>query len=179
MAVSPRMSPKRQNQNGNGPGVHVVQKGSAIVKIYPIKNRAKTHHSVTWFLEGKRHRRSFSDIAAAKKEANDVAAQLNRGQAQALTLRATDRESYLTATRLLAPMNIPLHDAIREYARAREILKNEALVPAVQFYMSRSHQKLPAKTVQEVYEQFTRLVFRNSPEAPVLCAMEIAKALKN
>jgi integrase len=157
MAVSLRMAPKRHTKNGHETGVHVVQKGSAVVKIYTFKNRGKTHYSVTWFLEGKRHRKSSNDFAAATKEANDVATLLNRGQAQALTLRATDRESYLTATRLLAPLDMPLHDAIREYVRAREVLKNEPLVPAVQFYISRSHQKLPTKTVQQVYDEFKRI----------------------
>lgn len=151
------MPAKRPPKAKDRPEITVVKKGSAVVRSYPIKNRGKIHYSVTWFLEGKRHRRSFTDPAAAKQEADLVANKLNRGQAQALTLRATDRESYLTAIGLLAPTNIPLHDAIREYTAARRILEDEPLIPATRFFMERAHQKLPPRTVKEVYEEFRRV----------------------
>jgi hypothetical protein len=96
MAVLP-MQVEVKNQRHPASNVTVVKKGSALVRIYPIKNRGRIYYSVTWFLEGKRQRRSFADENAARREAATVATQLNFGNAQILTLRSTDRASYLAA----------------------------------------------------------------------------------
>jgi integrase len=152
-----RMHGQVKHRGQPASNVTVVKKGSALVRIYPIKNRGRIYHSVTWFFEGKRQRRSFIDQNVARREAANVAAQLNFGNAQILTLRSTDRASYLAARDLLAPLKIPLYDAIRDYVAARRILQNEPLLPAVRFYVERAHQKLPSRTVQEVYDEFKQV----------------------
>jgi integrase len=149
-------------QNGSSPAgdngfVTTVKKGSSVVRIYPIKNRGKTIFTVTWFIGGKRQRRNFSDATAARREANFIAGKLNMGEAQILTLKATERESYLHAKELLTPLGIPLHDAIRDYVAARRCLKEEPLLPAVQFYLRRAHQRLPQKSVEQVVSEFRRI----------------------
>jgi hypothetical protein len=152
-----RMHGQIKHRRHPASNVTVVKKGSALVRIYPIKNRGRIYHSVTWFFEGKRQRRSFMDQNVARREAANVAAQLNFGNAQILTLRSTDRASYLAARDLLAPLKIPLHDAVRDYVAARRILQNEPLLPAARFYVEHAHKKLPARTVQEVYDEFKQI----------------------
>lgn len=78
-----------------------------------------------------RHRRNFSDEVETRKEAALVAAKLNASDAQVLTLTTGDHQSYLEAKRLLAPLAVPLHDAIRDYMAARTLLQDDALLPAI------------------------------------------------
>ena len=111
---------------------------------------------LTWFVAGKRHRRNFADEQEARREAALTAAKLSIGEAQVLTLTSSDRASYLEAARLLAPLKVPLHDAIRDYVAARNQLKDEALLPAVRFYLNHAHRKLPQKPVAEVVMEFLK-----------------------
>jgi len=137
--------------------VIIVKRSSAIVKIYPVQNRGKQLFMVTWFVAGKRHRRNFKNEADARREAVLVASKLSSGDAQILTLKASDRGSYLQSLRLLEPLKIPLHDAIKDYVAARGILKEEALLPAVRFYASHAQKNLPKKSVQEVLDEFLKI----------------------
>ncbi len=134
-----------------------VKKGSALVKIYPTLNRGKQLFMVTWFVAGRRHRRNFAGEAEARKEANLVATKLSAGEAQVLMLTSSDRESYLEAKRLLAPLGVPLHDAIRDYVAARTLLQEDALLPAVRYYQSHAHRELPRKSVDEVLQEFLKI----------------------
>jgi hypothetical protein len=108
----------------------------------------------TWFVGGQRYRRNFADEKAAHKEAADIAEKLSRGQAQALELTGADRDSYLDACNQLKPLSISLHDAVRTYAAATKLLKGQGLIPAVQFFLKHSEERLVSRTVQEVYEKF-------------------------
>ena len=67
-------------------------------------------------------------LADARKEAAIVARQMSAGDAQVLTLTSAERESFVHAKRMLIPLGIPLHDALREYVAARAILKDEPLI---------------------------------------------------
>ncbi len=138
----------------SGEDVITIKKGSALVKIYPTSNRGKPLFMVTWFMAGKHHRRNFADEAAARKEATLVATKLNAGETQVLMLTSGDWESYLEAKRLLAPLGVPLLDAIRDYVAARTVLVNEALLPAVRFYRDHAHRKLTKRSVDEVLQEF-------------------------
>ena len=138
-------------------GVITVKKGSARVKIYPVLNRGKQLFMVTWFVAGRRHRRNFADEAEARKEATLVATKLSAGEAQVLMLTSGDRESYLEAKRLLAPLGVPLHDAIKDYVAARTLLREDALLPAVRYYRSHAHRELPRKSVEEVLQEFLQI----------------------
>lgn len=109
---------------------------------------------VTWFVAGRRHRRNFADATEARKEATLIATKLNAGEAQALLLTSADRESYLEAKRLLAPLGMPLHDAVRDYVAARTILEDAALVPAAKFYRLHAHRELSQRTVEQVLQEF-------------------------
>ena len=112
---------------------------------------------VTWFVAGKRHRKNFRDEDAARREAALVARRISAGEAQSLALTSTERESYLHAKRALSRIGVPLHDAIHDYVAAREILKDEPLLPAVRFYVEQGHQRLTEKTVEEVVANFLKI----------------------
>lgn len=151
----------RPPKNSTGPGrkstVIEIRKSSTTVKIYPVQNRGEVLFMVTWFVAGKRHRKNFRDEEAARREAALVARRMSAGEALSLALTSTERESYLHAKRALARIGVPLHDAIQDYVAAREILKNEALLPAVRFYAEHGHQRLTEKSVEEVVADFQKI----------------------
>ncbi len=134
-----------------------IRKSSTTVKIYPVQNRGETLFMVTWFVAGKRHRKNFRDEEAARREAALVANRMSAGEAQVLMLTSTERESYLHAKRALARIGVPLHDAIQDYVAARDILKNEPLLPAVRFYAEHGHQRLTKKSAEEVVADFLKI----------------------
>ena len=176
------MAVKGMKSSSDGPrdpasidGVITIKKGSALVKIYPTSNRGKPLFMVTWFVAGKRHRRNFADESAARKEATLVATKLNAGETQVLMLTSSDRESYLGAKRLLAPLGVPLLDAIRDYVAARTILKDEALLPAVRFYRDHAHRKLTRRSVDEVLQEF--LTIRGADGASVRYLQDVRSRL--
>ncbi len=149
--------PQSSSGSGRKSKVIEIRKSSTTVKIYPVQNRGETLFMVTWFVAGKRHRKNFRDEEAARREAALVANKMSAGQAQVLSLTSTERESYLHAKRALARIGVPLHDAIQDYVAAREILKNEPLLPAVRFYAEHGHQRLTKKSVEEVVADFLKI----------------------
>jgi integrase len=102
-----------------------VKRGNTVVKIYRHKGRRyKNKHyelfTVAYRLNGKQHRKNFSQYQDAQRFASDTATALERGRAQVLSLNAADWQSYLAAKNLLRPFGIPLHAAIEEYVAIRK-----------------------------------------------------------
>lgn len=102
-----------------------VKRGNTVVKIYRHKGRRyKNKHyelfTVAYRLNGKQHRKNFSQYQDAQRFASDTATALERGRAQVLSLNAADWQSYIAAKNLLRPFGIPLHDAIEEYVAMRK-----------------------------------------------------------
>src|SRR5262249_28671348 len=64
----------------------VVKRGSCAVKIYRDRKPSGTYFRVTYQIGGKRHRLNFSDLEKAKTEAEAKAAQLSRGDVDAMQL---------------------------------------------------------------------------------------------
>jgi integrase len=102
-----------------------VKRGNTVVKIYRHKGRRyKNKHyelfTVAYRLNGKQHRKNFSQYQDAERFASDTATALERGRAQVLSLNVADWQSYLAAKNLLQPFGIPLHAAIEEYVAFRK-----------------------------------------------------------
>lgn len=102
-----------------------VKRGNTVVKIYRHKGRRyKNKHyelfTVAYRLNGKQHRKNFSQYQDAQRFASDTATALERGRAHVLSLNAADWQSYIAAKDLLRPFGIPLHDAIEEYVAMRK-----------------------------------------------------------
>jgi integrase len=102
-----------------------VKRGNTVVKIYRHKGRRyKNKHyelfTVAYRLNGKQHRKNFSQYQDAQRFASDTASALERGRAQVLSLNAADWQSYLAAKNLLRASGVPLHVAIEEYVAIRE-----------------------------------------------------------
>ena len=71
-----------------------------------------------------------------------------------LSLRSQDRAAYLRAVEALGPTGTPLEVAAVQYSEAVKLLEGDCLLEALKFYRKHHPNKLPAKTVGEVIEEF-------------------------
>ena len=111
-----------------------VKRGSCAVKIYRDVKPGGTYYRVAYHLGGKRHRLNFSDLDKAKEEAEAKAAQLSRGDMDAMQISGRDRLVYGRAVEAVREHGVPLDAAALEYSEARKILNGISLVDASRFY---------------------------------------------
>ena len=105
-----------------GKPVAVVKQGSAAVPIYRGTCRGAARFTLSYYHNGKRLRRTFGKLDAAKEEARLVALNIQRGMGGENDLRPQERESYLAAARMLEPLGLPLLGAVEDYLECRRRL---------------------------------------------------------
>lgn len=108
----------------------IVRHGSVTIPIYSGTTGGKTRYTIAFHLNGRRHRRMFTDIDKAKSEAKLAAEKIQRGLASNNDLTSRERELFHAACKLLSPLSTPLVSAIEEYVIAREVLGDIPLVSA-------------------------------------------------
>jgi integrase len=134
----------------------VVKRGSSVIKIYQDRKPTGTYYRVAYHIGGKRHRLHHNDIEKAITEAEAKAAQLSRGDVDAMQLSGKDRLIYGRAVEAVKEHGVPLDAAALEYSEARKILDGVGLVDAARFY-ARHHgrgvkRKAVADAVREMIE---------------------------
>jgi integrase len=134
--------------------VATVRKGSASVPIYAWFSHGKTRYSISYYHHGRRVRRMFRTLEAAKDEAKIAVDKIARGMQADNDLRPQERESYLAAIRLLAPFKMPLVSVVEEWVRTREKLGDTPLMPAVEEYLRRSRGVTLGVKVPEIVVEF-------------------------
>lgn len=132
-----------------------IKAGSSSVKIYR-ENRpdGSVYYKLSYHLGGKRHRPSFANLCEAKNEAQAKAAQLARGDVDAMQLNGKDRLAYGRALEAIRTLGMPLDAAAIDYAEARKILKNNSVLDAARFYMRHHGHGITGKSVSEAYAAF-------------------------
>jgi integrase len=133
-----------------------IKRGSSIVKIYRDRQPSGTYYRVVYHLGGKRHRLHFNDLDRAHAEAEAKAAQLSRGDIDAMQLTGKDRLVYGRALEAVRNFDVPLDGVALEYAEARKVLDGVPLLDAARFY-ARHHgagikRKPVADAVREMIE---------------------------
>jgi hypothetical protein len=73
-------------------------------------------------MNGRRERRTFGSLDAAKEEARIAALNIQRGMSSDNDLRPQDRESLRVAQTMLAPLGLPLVAVVEEYLQCRRKL---------------------------------------------------------
>jgi integrase len=116
----------------------VVKRGSCAVKIYRDRKPTGTYYRVAYHIGGKRHRLHHNDLEKAIAEAEAKAAQLSRGDIDAVQLTGRDRLVYGRALEAIGEHGLPLDAAALEYSEARKLLEGVSLIDAARFY-SRHH----------------------------------------
>ena len=131
-----------------------VRAGSTALKIYRDRKRSGDYFRLVYYLGGKRHRLNFKSLDAARREAFAKAAQLSRGDVDALQLNGKDRQIYGRALHALMPTGVALDAAATEYAQAARTLAGHSLLEAVNFYMRHGVNGVSGRMVSDAVTDF-------------------------
>jgi integrase len=132
-----------------------VKTGHAIVKIYKVKNRKRVNYTVAYLTAvNGRVRKTFADLEVARREAKNIADNLNSGDLEVLKLSGRDKQIYVEAKQVLSRTGIPLHSVAHEFARAFDILGHAGIVEAARYFAKHVQTGLPDVTVAEALEKF-------------------------
>ena len=101
---------------------NIIKRGSSVVKIYRDRKPTGTYYRVVYHIGGKRHRLHFNDLEKATSEAEAKAAQLSRGDVDAMQLSGRDRLSYGRAKDAVKQFGVPLDAVAIEYSDAASFL---------------------------------------------------------
>lgn len=151
-----------------GKPVAVVKQGSAKVPIYEGKCHGRVRYTVSFYLNERRHRRTFGKLDAAKEEARLVALNIQRGLGLSNDLCPQERESFLAATRLLDPLGLPLVGAVEEFVECRRLLDGVPLLTAVQDYLTRARGFEAGVTVPRAVEEMLEAKKQDGLSGPYL-----------
>lgn len=89
-----------------------VKDGFASVKIYRcVNNKDYFTYAVTWWSEGKRHRRAIADLPDAKREARRIAKELADGRHSMTEITVRDLAYYKDLEKKMG--GVPLHEAVQ------------------------------------------------------------------
>jgi integrase len=137
------------------PPLPSVKRGGAEVKIYRIKNRGREAFQCAYWLAGKRVLRNFAKFAAARTHAEEQATLINSGFFSVARMKDADRESFVSAERLLRDTGTPLLDAVKSYVAAmKELAGTGSLLDAAREYAKRHSSRVREMAVPEVVAAF-------------------------
>jgi len=131
----------------------VIKRGSCSVKIYRDRKPTGTYYRVCYHLGGKRLRLNFADLEEAKNEAEAKAAQLSRGDMDAMQISGKDRLIYGRALDAVKDYGVPLDAVALEYSGARKLLDGVSLGDAARFYVRHHGKGVKRKAVAEAVEE--------------------------
>jgi len=131
----------------------LVKRGSSVVKIYRDRKPSGTYFRVTYHIGAKRHRLNFSNLDKAKGEAEAKAAQLSRGDVDAMQLSGRDRLVYGRAVEAIREHGVSLDAVALEYSEARKMLGGVSIVDAARFYFRHHGRGIKRKTVAEAVDE--------------------------
>jgi integrase len=130
----------------------VIKRGSCAVKVYRDRKPTGTYYRVAYHIGGKRHRLHHNDLEKAIVEAEAKAAQLSRGDIDAVQLTGRDRLVYGRALEAIREHALPLDAAALEYSEARKLLDGVPLIDAVRFYSRHHGRGIKRKSVADAVD---------------------------
>ena len=143
-----------------------VKAGSS-VKVYRDRKRSGDYYRLVYYLGGKRQRLNYRSLDDAKTEAAAKAAQLARGDVDAVQ---DSREGPASPTvALLKALGRPvsrLSVAANEYAQAAKTLAGHSLLDAVNFYMRHGVNGVSGRMVADAVDDFRQAKGRPQDGAP-------------
>ena len=146
-----------------------VKRGSSVVKIYRDRKPTGTYYRVAYHIGGKRHRLHFNDLEKATNEAEAKAAQLSRGDVDAMQLSGKDRLVYGRAVEAVREHGVPLDAVALEYSDARKLLDGVPLVDAARFYARHHGHGIKRKPVADAVAEMIAAKNRERRERCLPC----------
>jgi integrase len=147
---------RRGSKRGTDGPAFAVKLGSVNVPVYRTEGNGRLRFFVTFYRDGRRVRRSFTNPEDAKTEARLMARKIMAGQSQGTDLSAPEREAYLAAKNLLDGMGCPLVAAAEEYAECKRLLGSRSLLAAVTEHVERTRGVQTEVTVPAAAEEFLK-----------------------
>jgi hypothetical protein len=120
-------------QRKPGP-VATVKSGSTGVPIYQSESKGRVRFTLSFYRDGRRVRKVFGTLEAAKKEALFVAQRIQVGMQHVTDLKPHERDSFKAAEAMLQKSGIPLVAAVEDYLRARDLAGTESLAAMASEY---------------------------------------------
>jgi integrase len=148
-------SPKRRSKKA-GP-FFKVKAGSAVVPIYRAESKGRVRFTLSFYRDGRRMRKMFNDLDAAKKEALFVAQRIQSGMQHVTDLKPHERDSFKAAETLLEKLGIPLYAAVEDYVRARTLAGSESLSVMATEYGKMFGNIVRRATVSEVVAELLKI----------------------
>ena len=123
-----------------------IKDGFASVKIYRcVNNKDYFTYAVTWWAEGKRHRRAIADLTDAKREAKRIARELADGRHSMASITVRDLSYYKDLEKKMG--GVPLHEAVQLWLNVSSKKVQAILVKDVVEEMLKHRAQLKGKTI--------------------------------
>lgn len=134
-----------------------ITKQRVSVTIGRVEKKGQQFFRVLYRKQGKRMQAWRSTSDAARQAANEAIEGMLTGDHSALQLRNAHRHAYLRAVEFLAPLNIEIDEAAREYAEIRVLLAGKATPMEVcRDWLKRHAVALPRVTVADAVAQLKK-----------------------
>ncbi len=129
-----RSKSKRSNKRKKEGPFLKVKVGSATVPIYKTETDGRVRYTLSFYRNGRRVRKVFTDLDKARKEALFVAQRIQSGMQHVTDLKPHERDNFKAAEGLLQKLGVPLVAAVEDYVRAREMAGTESLAAMASEY---------------------------------------------
>jgi integrase len=126
----------------------VLNVGGASARIFPDRDGWFT---LAWYSPDRRRKR-FKTLEEAKEEGRRKLIELNRGRIEAAAAPISDLEQIAAAKKIIAKLGVTVETAVRDYARAAELLAGRDLVSYVRRHVERE-VRMELWTVPEAVEK--------------------------
>ena len=156
MATNRGDSPPKVRSKKAGP-YFKVKAGSAVVPIYRTAGKGRVRYTLSFYRDGRRMRKMFTDLEDAKKEALFVAQRIQSGMQHVTDLKPHERDTFKAAEALLEKLGIPLYAAVEDYVRARTLAGSESLSVMAMEYSKMFGKIVRRATVPEVVAELLRI----------------------
>lgn len=145
-----RSKPKRsRGKKKQGPFIK-IKFGSAAVPIYRTESQGRVRFTLSFYRDGRRMRKVFSDLEEAKKEALFVAQRIQVGMQHVTDLKPHERDSFKAAEAMLQKSGIPLVAAVEDYIRARDLAGTESLAAMAAEYGQHFRKVVRKVTIPQI-----------------------------
>ena len=156
MATNRGNAPPKGRSKKAGPFLK-VKAGSAVVPIYRTESKGRVRFTLSFYRNGRRMRKMFTDLESAKKEALFVAQRIQSGMQHVTDLKPHERDSFKAAEALLEKLGIPLYAAVEDYVRARTLAGTESLSVMATEYGKMFGNIVRRATVPEVVAELLKI----------------------
>ena len=130
-----------------------VKTGSAVVPIYRTESAGRVRFTLSFYRDGRRVRKVFTDLDEARKEAQFVAQRIQSGMQHVTDLKPHERDTFKAAEALLQKTGIPLVAAVEDYVRARELAGTESLAAMASEYGLHFRKVVRHVTIPQIVEE--------------------------